>query len=399
MEEKQIAHNGKENIVILLCALLSVGANALACFIYEMDMQQLISQCVLVALGGFLLFFSLKQELLYDRFLHKETDGIQYFAMFYILALLIAVFVPKLPVAIWPYLVIYLMLSMFSNTVSGIVAATICLMISVSCISGGQLSVFLMYFFSGTATVIFFRNLDQEYKIAYPILMSELVQVLCLVFYSGYTLSFDVSIILFAFVNVVCSFLLALVVLKCYSSLVMHKYRNKYMELCDTENPLLIAVKKTSLDTYFKAVHVAYFCDRLCNRLDCDSVAVKTAAYYHNSVNKNGEADWETTKAFCNENAFPPEVTDILREFLDKKSRLHKTESVILYMSESVISTILGIVKSGDNSPIDFEKVIGAIFDQKMKSGVFNEADITVKQLEIMKKTFVEEKLYYDFLR
>ena len=39
------------------------------------------------------------------------------------------------------------------------------------------------------------------------------------------------------------------------------------------------------------------------------------------------------------------------------------------------------------------------IFDKLIQTDILSNCDISIRELKVMKKTYIEENLYYDFLR
>lgn len=64
-----------------------------------------------------------------------------------------------------------------------------------------------------------------------------------------------------------------------------------------------------------------------------------------------------------------------------------------------MISSVRYLFSKNPKIHLDYDKFIGDIFKKRMESGMIEESDITLKELKDMKKTLMEEKLYYDFLR
>lgn len=400
MEEKERRSNLIENVCLLINAICTIAFLLLGSLIYKITMENWVTYGAFTLLASFLIFLTAKQEKLYDRYILKTNYDAKRYTLLYILTLAIAIFCPCIPVAVWPYPVMFLLLALFSNAFTGMVSATVCLFISIMLSTNGNLFIFMMYFLSGLAAIVFFRNLDQEYKIGYPIFLTELFLLLSIVLFSGYTFNFDASIVLFACVNLVISFILLLMVLKFYSSTVMHRTRDKYLELIDPENTLFAELKQKSRSEYLKSIHVAYFCERICAKLQMDPIVTKAAAYYHHIAKAKFEhVNWENTESICLEYSFPKEVQRVLKEFLDPNTPIVQTETVILYLSQMIVSTILYLFEVKPDKAIDYEEVITSVFKKLVSSEKLTKSRVTLEQLELMKQLFIEEKLYYDFLR
>lgn len=400
MEEQVNHHNFIEKAWVFLIVIMTLVALVLGCYIYQIPVEQWISYGAVSCLGAFLFVVCAKLDEFYDRSTGKEEFKPLRFVFLYVIALVISLFCPKIPTAVWPYTVVFLFLSLFSNGLTGILAATNCLFLPVLMCVNGDIFLFFMYFLSGVGTVVFFRNLDREFRIGYPIFLSELFLFLCIILFSGYTVNFDASIILFASVNLIVSFVLMLFVLKYYSSTVVHRERDKYMELGDPDSWIMKELKEKNQQEYIKSIHTAYFCERICAEFQMDSTITKVAAYHQNvALSKFQTANWASTESLCKEYGFPDKVCQVLQEFWDDQTPIKSVEAVILYVSSLLVSSVLYMFEIKPGKQINYDEVIDSIFNKLLLSGKLAKSDISLAQMETMKSLFIKEKIYYDFLR
>lgn len=68
-------------------------------------------------------------------------------------------------------------------------------------------------------------------------------------------------------------------------------------------------------------------------------------------------------------------------------------------MSNLVIETISNKIAKEKEAKINYKQLIQDLFMEKQNQGFFEQCDFTMRELFEMKKSFVEESLYYDFLR
>ena len=74
-------------------------------------------------------------------------------------------------------------------------------------------------------------------------------------------------------------------------------------------------------------------------------------------------------------------------------------ETAVVYLADSVVSSIMYLLDKDDNKEVDFAQIAIAVMKRKIDSGILNKSDISISELCGMEKIFTGEKLYYDFLR
>ena len=133
-------------------------------------------------------------------------------------------------------------------------------------------------------------------------------------------------------VNLMVSCILLLVSLKMFSSTVIHRYRERYMEINDPECPLLVQLKEKSKEEYYHAIHTAYLGDKIAKSLEIDDAAVKACGYYHRIGMLRGENTWENVSAICDQYHFPPKTKSILKEYVDADSKVVSKETIVVLL-------------------------------------------------------------------
>ena len=333
-------------------------------------------------------------------FLYRNEGKYGKFASMYLVSLVGAVLLPYLPVTGWPFLVIFVLLGVFSNGLTGMAAGSVCLLLAVN-FTGGDMTVFWLYFISGLAGILMFSNLNDDFLIGLPVIVSLLVLILCLtaniVLFSSEPLTAE-QFTIPAFNIVICCVLL-LIILKAFSSSVIHKDQEKYMEINDPECPLLVQLKDLSKEEYYHAIHTAYLGDRIARRLQLDDAAVKACGYYHRIGKLKGENTWENVSAICEEYHFPANTKRILKEYVDGSEKVVSKETIIVLFADCIVSSILYLFEKDPKAQLDYKQLIDTVFKKKLETDELWNNEISLAQLHEMKKIFVEEKLYYDFLR
>lgn len=382
--------------ILFLSALVS----AAAAYLYGNTAYDIAKTAVLAFAGAGCIVFAIEEGRIQQGFLFDNEENLWRFTALYFLSLAGSVVFPMLPVGGWPYLVIFVGLTLFSGQLIALCAGSVLLMLSVL-LSGASADIFMIYFVIGVTGVLLFRELDEAFRVALPLGAALLVQGVCLclhdVLLANETLNWEMFII--PVINTLVCLILLLILLKFFSFSIIYRTRDAYMDINDPECPLLVELKEFSKEEYYHAVHTAYLCDRIARGLMLDAPAAKAVGYYHKIGVLKGGNDFEHVKQALEPYAFPARVLEILKEYLDGEEAVVSKETAVLLISDTMISSVSYLFSREPNAALDYEKLIQAIFKKKLESGVLNRSRISIGELEEMKKILSEEKLYYDFLR
>ena len=386
---------------IMYCYLMLSGLLAVTGFGYfhGLSTAELIRNSIVAVFGLFTLCAGLamsieKQDLLYDNGEHLGR-----FLFTYTLAILFVGVCGYLPYKVWPVVFFAVALSLSSNVSVGMCSYVIFLLM-IALLYGHSASVFYTNIFVGFIGIMMFKNLDKEFHY-----MGAWVAtcISLLVGESAFYMLFEevrpsLDQYVGPLVNVCVTGLCLLGLLKRYSKKVIHHYQDRYQELIDPEFPLLAQCKKENPKAYYQAMHTAYFCDKIAMKMDIDSYLVRALGYYgHKNVFVDLTKD--VLRDFTAYYEFPPELIDGLKELNGESGPLKKKEVVVAYFADAVVSSVRLFYEKNKNVKLDHVQMIQLIFKRKMESGVLKSCELTLKELEDMKNLFIEENLYYDFLR
>ncbi|MBQ8598446.1 MAG: hypothetical protein IJ409_11725 [Lachnospiraceae bacterium] len=385
----------------LLLFAVTIIVCVFAVWFYKTTLIRGAGIVILVAAGMGSVIFSIEQSRESGSFLFDNGGHMWRFSLLYIIFLLSSIVFVLLPVGGWPFLVIFIGLMLFSNQMIGLSSGTLLLMLTVLLSPETSGVDFFIYFVSGLVGIMVFSYVNETFKIWLPMLISLLVQFssLCIreVLFVNEKLSMQMFII--PAVNIMVCLILLLILLKVFSFSTFYKKRDIYMDINDPEWQLLVDLKSASKEEYYHAIHTAYLCDRIARRLQMDDAVVKACGYYHRIGMLKGENSWESVQAILDENQFPIQVKNILKEYIDKSAQIVSGETVVLLFSDTVISSIQYLFSKNPEVVLDYDKLIDAIFKKKIESGIIDHSRISMGEIQEMKKILVEERLYYDFLR
>ena len=390
----------KRILVFWIMFVLSGGIALAGSLLYGNNTEETIRNTVMVLTGTGVVIFAFSMSEMNGLFIYRNEGKYSRFTMMYLGSLIASVLLPYLPVKGWPFLVLFVLLGVFSNGVTGVVAGSTCLLVAVN-LSGGPFSVFWLYFISGVVGVLVFSTLNDDFHVGFPLFISLSILTLCLtanvILFSQEQLSFGQFMI--PLVNLMVCCILLLISLKMFSSAVIHRNREKYMDINDPEFPLLVQLKDMSKEEYYHAIHTAYLSDRIARRLGLDDAAAKACAYYQRIGKLRGENTWENVSAICNEYHFPTNTKKILKEYVDESEKIVSKETVVVLFADCIVSSILYLFEKDPTAQLDYAQIIDTVFQKKLETDELWGSEISLGQIRSMQKIFVEEKLYYDFLR
>lgn len=397
------AEKKKNNVAltqILLFVLTAVFVSG-GGYLYGASGTEILRLVLLSCLGagGILFLLAMSRARHELDYANEEHPG--RFLIAYLICLLLSFVLVVLPAAVWPFLPIFVTLSLFSNSKIGTLAGGLCLMLAVSVGNLHTTGDFCVYFICGCAGIALFQGLDDTYKVTSRIFISMLVLLIGLsvqyILIVNEMLSFQ--LFLLPLLNLIVSFLLLLIILKCFSGVEVLKYRVKYLEINDPECPLLVTLKEETREEFIRAIHTAYFCDRIAKRLLLDDEAARGGGFYHRIGLIKGENTEENIRLICEENHFPPALKALLLEYSNHERPLHSKEAAVLLFSDTIVMTIRSLFKKDPEAKPDYPLLIDAVFKRNNARGLLSQSDLSIRELNIIKKIFLEETLYYDFLR
>lgn len=383
-------------VMLVLFPAVTFGVLYLRSFSYE----EMIADTVMAGIAGAVVVFLQFYMMSSHRY---GYDNEQHWKRFYLIllgGLAAALLFPFLPVAGWPYLILFILLSMYGNLLAGFISGSLLLMITVLLTPGVGFHVFFLYFLSGLVGVVLFNGIDAEFKVELPIFITMLLFAVLLmadvVLFENRSLTGELFIV--PVINLLVCFFLLLLVLKTFNTRVVNPFQGRYQEINDQQHPLLIELKEKSRDNYIAAIHTVHFAERIAGKIGCDVDKVKTAAYYYRIGTLRGANSWENVRDIALENHFPQEAVELLEECLTKEQAVVHKEAAIVLFSDNVIRVIMTAQRKMPEKKPDYQKLISLLFDKKTESGFLNECDISIHEFLELKQTFLEENLYYDFL-
>ncbi|MBO6240819.1 MAG: hypothetical protein J6O61_08315 [Butyrivibrio sp.] len=403
MDKKGLSFDKIKILYAVLFLVTGIGVGGFS-FVLGKSYEAILRNIVVAfIISGTIIFMLLdassrgKEGFSYDNYEKRNR-----FIVVYIVFLVLSCVFSLIPNQFWPYLSIFVILALFSNSEIGMISGTCFVMLSVMLEENGSLGELFMYVLAGAVAISMFRDLKEDTKIAFPTFISLMMQAVLLVAFNVLFLNrtLGIKILILPILNVMLNLLILLIFLNMFGVYVIRKSNDMYMEINDAEFSLLKELKDKNQDEYFLAIHTAYLAERIAMGLGFNARAVKTCSYYHRIGIIDGKMDWDDVSHYYSENNFPLEAIDFLKEYMvPSKSVPRSKESLTVQLSETVISSIMYLLKKDPNANINYDQLIDGIIDKRIDNGELNEYEVTFRELHEMRKILKKEKLYYGFLR
>lgn len=387
----------------ILCGVILVLLPIVSFFLYEFVfiydwMLQLPKLC-------FLLFYGLAFFYLFITSLKKKTFAyyirvhLYRFVIVFAICTFIAILQTQYTYLLWLYFPICVILTMLSDMQTAI-GSFFYLLFLQALISDMEPMFFLSAALIGVITIILFGNLDESFCFAMPFAVSALFQAmlsLLLYFALNKTITFDA--LLFTAIQLFVGFIIVSLFLKILSHFILHKDRDRFQELNDPEYVLLTELKKRNPKEYYHAIHTAYFCEKIAKKIGANDMLAKAGGYYHKIGRLRGDKNLKNILEIAHEHGFPPVLLELLKEYCGKNTPPRSKEVAIVIFADAMVSSVMFLFENDKNAKLDYERIVNVVFQKQLESGMLKHCDITMEELTIMQRIFVEENIYYDFLR
>jgi len=382
--------------------IISIPAIGISAYLYEKSFRDIFMLLIIVTACFGMALFSFFQSNVFQA-LHYDNGGhLSRFVTTFLVGTAVACLLPVLPDAGWILPVFALALTLFSNTVTGLTAYA-GLMCVCAYFASADILTFLMYFLTGVLFAVLFERLDNDYRTGAPMSVAGMIYVIEIaakvIFQSHGVITADALVV--PIMNVFVTFILMLAILRFYCAVVIDKEKGRYLRINDQEYELLAKYKEEDKQTYFNAIHTAYFAEKTARLLHMDVDVAKNGGYYHRIIVLECKKQDRSLEEICQENKFPPEAVQLLQEYTYKSRPMKMRETVAVYFADCVVSSIMYLIEKGEpqEQDRDYGKIATAIIRRKIGSGVLNNSEISLADLSGIEKIYTGEKLYYDFLR
>ncbi len=324
---------------------------------------------------------------------------LRFFALFGIFTLIsgISAFSPEL---IFPGAGLCLVLACFSDLTVGVACCFVIHAVPLLLMEK-SFEYFLLEVLTSMLMMILLLHGNQKRRIAEPLAVYSLSYV---TLYTALIILKRLSIVPALILNPAISLVLSLVIggMTVYTIRKGIEEREGALErVADPEFPLLLRLKAEDAGEYKKAIHSAYLCDRIGDRMGLNRILLKGAGFYHaiGVISPDEGEIAERTRGLLQAAEFPEELIDLISEFYDDGRDPVSGEAIVLSLSHTVVSEILGKAAEGEEK-INYNKVIDQAINKMLAKtgGILQRSSLEIRELYRVRKYLKEEKLYYDFL-
>lgn len=397
----ELKANKSDLIYRILMIVSSVAIPFAAGFLYKIELLENYCNILIVAVLVIAMMFTISLEKNADRFLFDNKNGFWRFFIVFEIGLIVSAVLPLFPNSGWIYLPIFISLMLFSSELTGTVSGVLLLTISSLLSPNADIVSYLVFMIPGIVGIMLFSTIDEEFKVFVPMTVSLGFQLvfLCIKDVLLANRVFSFQLFLLPLINIIISVAILLFVLKMFSFSLIYKSHDKYIDIIDPEFDLLVSLKKASKEDYDHAIYTAVLCAKLAKEIGISENVTKACGYYHRIGVLASSNNWEDVCPMLTDYQIPQDVIELLREYIDPDTPIKSKEAVVVMFADTVVSSIRYLFMKDKDSAIDYEKLINAIFDKKIKSGVISDSKISFEDLNKIKKLLIEDKLFYDFLR
>jgi putative nucleotidyltransferase with HDIG domain len=163
-----------------------------------------------------------------------------------------------------------------------------------------------------------------------------------------------------------------------------------YDVLCSEDNELLRKLKQFSESIYKHSIQIGDLSCRAAIVIGADEFLAKAGGLYHEIGKLGGKNYIEEGLAIAEEYSFPKELKAILKEHNIKYDKPSSVESVIVMLSDNIVSTIDYINKTEEHK-YSTSKMIENIFQMRMDKGTFDGVNLSLKDFKVLKEFYEKE--------
>ena len=357
-----------------------------------------IMRNIVMGIGGVgILLNVMEYERRKNAYLFENKRRYVWLGFFYCLGLLFVCLFPYIPLYIHPYMALGVFFIFFTNFKIGILGTYLFLITGIFLC---DYSVHFVLFFTFTifiGSILFYMSgFSPKAWLAYggaASIYATLFVALDLLFARGIGMETVKTPLIGLAVNLVFLFF----GLQLLERHIKFPYRKQYEILNNPKGELLSQLKEMDAKAYDKAMHTGYLSKRVASLIGLDEQLAQAGGYYHPIGRMKGGNPLKENIRIGKEHKFPPPLIELLASYSESNIPPHSKVGVILIVAEAIVSSVLFLLEKEQDQDVNYKKVVRTVFRKMMDHHMFDEAEITTKELHNMQELFLKEAAHYDF--
>lgn len=379
----------KDYLISFAEVILMTAIAFLAGKLYGFNLSGCIQVCIIALIPGlftFIAFYISKEN---KALYYNNADYFYRFCIVYAVCYVISLFLPLISSTGWLFPVMMTALALFSCSEVGLISG-IGLLALTSFIAGVSFPIFVLYVIAGGFSVVIFSRPDENLKIIAPLFSSLAVLLLVLVcqivfFISGIS---NIESFVIPVINVFLHALIYACIFRIYSKTSINPGRENLMIIGDQAYEGFACLRDANPKEYSLAIHSAHFAELIASKIGCSPILCKCGCYYYTYNSENSD--------FKNEVTMPKNLSELLSELNNDKfnSEFHSKEYYAVTVSRRAIEIVINNTEN-----VDLDEALNSFFDEFIKDKIWKKSDITLSEFNIIRKLFIDEKMYYSFIK
>jgi len=296
-----------------------------------------------------------------------------------------------LPLTGWLYPLIFVLIALSSESITGIAGGLNLLTITVL-MSEAPLGVFAFYLLISVFAVLVFTDFDRAYSgnatLLGFLLFYFFLQGCLMMFYV--TGVFRPEAVLMPVANVLLHMVFLLIIIRQVNLRHLEVRASNYAGLGDQTAELLEKLKDDDPDRYYLAIHAAHFCMRLAKEIKADPMLCRIGAYYAWMPEVYEETD--EREQLYEENAFPSELCDLIEEIRIKP--FSSTEAFLIALSYELAQALTDCREEGKDMTKAYPGIVERLLKQHYLSDDLSLLELSFAAYAVIEKTLANEKKY-----
>lgn len=164
--------------------------------------------------------------------------------------------------------------------------------------------------------------------------------------------------------------------------------------LLEADYSLLLKLQEFSGSVFVHSMRISRVSAEAADCINANVIMAQAGGMYHEIGRLTGDKNYiEAGAKLLEEKRFPKQIVKIVREHQGVDAKPTSPEACIVMMAESILTTYDYLEKKGQVGKLSNKQLVDKVFYNKMKKGYFEQCDMTIKQIDRLRKYFINEVL------